>query len=63
MTLDKVRPSLHPVKPYPWLGRGLTVVMQGQYGMYDIVVVREPGYNGEKIGDGMIVYSESEVRD
>lgn len=58
MTLDEVRPSLHKVKPYPWLQRNLTVVMQGQYGMHDILVVREPGYNGERVNDGLIVFSE-----
>lgn len=51
----------HAVKrAYRWLGRGLTVTRQGECGMYSVVVVREPGHNGEKVGDGVIVYSEGE---
>ncbi|AUS01900.1 hypothetical protein NVP2044O_36 [Vibrio phage 2.044.O._10N.261.51.B8] len=57
-SINEVQESLHPVKPFKWLNRNLTVIMMGSVGMYDVMVVQEPGFNGEVVADSTVVFSE-----
>ena len=58
MTYNEVRPYVHSVKPYKWLLKNLTVVAMGSVGMYDVMFVSEKGYNGEKINESTMVFTE-----
>lgn len=44
-------------EPYRWINRGLTVTRQGQCGMFDVLFVKEPGYEDTPVGD-VRVFSE-----
>lgn len=54
---DEALQCTRVVTPYRWLNRGLTVTRQGQCGMFDVMFVQEPGFNGEPLGD-IRVFSE-----
>ncbi|AUR81380.1 hypothetical protein NVP1072O_34 [Vibrio phage 1.072.O._10N.286.48.A12] len=58
MRFEDVADSIHSVKPFKWLNRNLTVIMMGSVGMYDVMVVQEPGFNGEVVADATVVFSE-----
>lgn len=60
MISSEARHCVHLVEPYKWLNRKLNVVAQGQFGMYDVYIVQEPGYNGDIVDDGIIIFSQED---
>lgn len=54
---DEALQCTHPVTPYRWLKRNLTVTRQGECGMFSVMFVQEPGFDGESLGD-VRVFSE-----
>lgn len=56
---DEAFQCVHEVTPYRWLKRNLTVTRQGECGMFNVMFVKEPGFDGESLGEsGVRVFSE-----